>query len=99
MDNSGATKHTSTCHRQFNWIHPKTIATESDYRRKKIRETLEIKKAKYNTKTKVLNSDEGSLVKTNTWAPLFANINEMYMYKLSATRLVVIKTSTEECFI
>ena len=44
---------------------------------RKIREALEIKKAKYNKKMKVLNLDEGNLVKTNTWTPLLANINDM----------------------
>ena len=44
---------------------------------RKIREALEIKKAKYNKKMKVLNIDEGNLVKTNTWTPLLANINDM----------------------
>ena len=28
-------------------------------------------------KVKVLNRYEGNLVKTNTWTPLLANINEM----------------------
>ena len=44
---------------------------------RKIREALEIEKAKYNKKMKVLNIDEGNLVKTNTWTPLLANINDM----------------------
>ena len=44
---------------------------------RKIREALEIKKAKYNKKMKVLNIDEGNLVKTNTWTPLLASINNM----------------------
>ena len=44
---------------------------------RKIREALEIKKAKYNKKMKVLNIDEGNLVKTNTWTPLLADINDM----------------------
>ena len=65
-DKSGATKHILTCHGHFNWIHRKTIARENDYRKRKIREALEIKKAKYNKKIKVLNRDEGNLVKTNT---------------------------------
>ena len=76
-DNSGATEHSLTCHRQFNWIHPKTIARENDYRRRKMRQGLEIKKAKYNKKIKVLNRDEGNLVSTNTWTPLLANINDI----------------------
>ena len=76
-DNSGVTEHTLTCHGRFNWIHLKIIAKEKDYRKRKIREALEIKKAKFNKKIKVLNRDEGSLVKTNTWKPLLVNINEM----------------------
>ena len=62
-DNSGAAEHSLTCQGQFNWIHPKSIARENDYRRRKIREALEIKKARYN-KIKVLNRDEGNLVRT-----------------------------------
>ena len=42
-----------------------------------MREGLEIKKAKYNKKIKVLNRDEGNLVSTNTWTPLLANINDI----------------------
>ena len=76
-DNSGATKHSLKCHGQFNWIHPKTIATENDYRRRKILEALEMKKVKYNKNIKVLNTDEGNLVRTNTWTPLLANMNDM----------------------
>ena len=51
--------------------------TDRDYRNRKIREALEIKKAKYNKKIKILNRDEGNLVKTKTWTPLLANISEM----------------------
>ena len=79
-DNSGATEHSLTCHRQFNWIHAKTIARENGYGRRKIQEALEIKKAIYNKKIKVLNRDEGNLVRTNTWAPLLANINDMQTF-------------------
>ena len=73
----GATEHTLTCHGHFNWIHPKTVVRENDYRKRKIREALETKKAKYNKKIKVLNRIEGNLVKTNTWTLQLANINEI----------------------
>ena len=76
-DDSGATEDSFTCHGQFNWIHPKIIARENDYTKRKILETLEIKRAKYNKNIKVLKRDEGKLVKTNPWWPLLANINEM----------------------
>ena len=33
-------------------------------------------KAKMNKRRKVLNRDEGNLVKTNTWTPLFAKPTE-----------------------
>ena len=79
-DYSGATVHSLTCHGLFNWIHPKPIARENDYRRRTIREALEIKKAKYNKKIKFLNRAEGNLVRTNTWTPLLANINDMQTF-------------------
>ena len=56
-ENSGATEH-----RQFNWIHPKAIARENNYRKRKIRKALEIKKVKYNKEIKDLSRDEGNLV-------------------------------------
>ena len=74
-ESSCATGHCLECHRQFNWIKPKTLSTEQQYHRRKIRESLEIKKAK-NEQRKVLNRDEGNLVKTNTWTPLFAKLTE-----------------------
>ena len=43
-DSSRATEHSLTCHRQFNWIHTKTLARENNYRRRKILEGLGIKK-------------------------------------------------------
>ena len=64
-DNSGATEHTLTCCGQFNWIYPKILARENDCRKRKTMEELGIEKAKCNKKIKVLNRDEGNLVKTN----------------------------------
>ena len=54
-ESSGATEHCLECHGQFNWINPKTLSTEQQYHRRKIRESLEIKKAKTNKRRKVLN--------------------------------------------
>ena len=72
----GATEHCLECHGQFNWINPETLSTEQQYHRRKIRESLEIKKAKTNKRRKVLNRNEGNLVKTNTWTPLFVKLTE-----------------------
>ena len=75
-ENSGATEHCLECHGQFNWISPKTLSTDQQYHKRKIRESLEIKKVKTNKRRKVSNGDEADLVKTNTWTPLFAKLTE-----------------------
>ena len=73
---SGATEHCLECHGQFNWINLKTLSTEQQYHRRKIRESLEIKKAKTNKRRKDFNRYEGNLVKTNTWTQLFAKLTK-----------------------
>ena len=75
-DNSGATEHCLECHGQFNRINPKTLTNEQQYHRQKIRESFKIKMAKTNKRSKVLNCDEGNLVKTNTWTSLFAKLTK-----------------------
>ena len=75
-ESSGATGHCLECHGQFNWINLKTLSTEQQYHRWKIWEPLEIKKAKANKRRKVLNGNEGNLVKTNTWTAIFAKLTE-----------------------
>ena len=64
------------CHGHFNCINPKTLSAEQQYHRRKIRESLEIKKAKLNKRRKVLNRNEGNLIKIITWTPLFAKLTE-----------------------
>ena len=75
-ESSGATEHCLECHGQFNWINLKTLSTEQQYHRWKIWEPLEVKKAKANKRRKVLNGNEGNLVKTNTWTSIFAKLTE-----------------------
>ena len=75
-ESSGATEHCLECHGQFSWINLKTLSTEQWYHKRKIRESLEIKKAKTNKRRKVLNRDEGNLVNINTWIPLFSKLTE-----------------------
>ena len=74
---SGATEHCLVCHGQFNWINPKTVARNSNYRERKIRESLEIKKAKCDRNKKVLNRDEGNFVNTNAWTPILSKLAKM----------------------
>ena len=73
---SGATKLCLEYRGQFNWINRKILSTEQQHHRWKIRESLEIKKAKTKNRRKVSIRDEENLVKTNTLAPLFAKLTE-----------------------
>ena len=57
----------------------KTLAKLSNIHKRKIRELLEINnletKAEYDKTIKVLNKDQGNIVNTNLWKPLFRTIN------------------------
>ena len=57
-------------------MNPKTWSVEGQYHRRKIRESLEIEKAKLNKRRKVLGCDEKNLVETNMWTPLFVKLTE-----------------------
>ena len=65
-ESSGPTEHCLERNGQFKWTNYKTLSTEKQYHRRKIREPLEFKKPKTNKRRKVLNRDEGNLVRTNT---------------------------------
>ena len=47
---------------------------EQQYHRQKIKDSLEIKKAKMNRIRKAVNRDEGNLVKASKWTLLFAKL-------------------------
>ena len=76
---SGATEHSKECHGRFNWLHPKTLAKLLNIHKRKIRVSLEINnletKVEYDKSIKVLNRDRGNIVNTNSWKPLFCQIN------------------------
>ena len=76
---SGATEHSKDCHERFNWLHPKRLAKLSNIHERKIGESLEINnletKAECDKSIKVLNRDQGNIVNTNSWKPLFRKIN------------------------
>ena len=56
-ESSGTTEHCLECQGQFNWINPKTLSIEQQYHRRKLRESLGIRKAKTNKRRKYLNRD------------------------------------------
>ena len=75
---SGATEHSKDCE-QFNWLQSKALTKLPNIHDRKIRELLEINnletKAEYDKTIKVLNKDQGNIVNTNLWKPLFRKIN------------------------
>ena len=76
-ESSGATEDCLKCHGQLNWLHPKTLSREARYKSRKIRESLGIKRSKYDSSKLNINRDDGNFVKTNTWIPLLRNINDL----------------------
>ena len=52
------------------------MSTKQQYHRRKIRESLEIKKVRASKRRKVLNRDEENLIKTNMWISLFVKLTE-----------------------
>ena len=56
MGSSGSTEDFQECHGQFNWMHDKTLSTEQQDHRQKIRESLELKKSKNEQKKKSFES-------------------------------------------
>ena len=52
----------------------RTAVSQTKKESSSIRESLENKKTKANKRRKVLNCDEGNLVKTNMWTTLFAKL-------------------------
>ena len=62
---------------QSNWFHPKTLFREAKHKSRKIRQSLEIKRPKYDGSKANIIRDNGNVVKTNTWAALLRDINDL----------------------
>ena len=76
-EGSGVTEDCLECHGQFNWLHAKTLSGEIRYKSRKIRESLEIVRSECNSSKLNINRDDGNFAKTNTWTPLWRNINDL----------------------
>ena len=78
----GTIEHSKDCHGWLNWLQPKTLAKLSNIHKRKIRESLQINnletKTEYDRSIKVLNRDQGNIVNTNSWKPLFCKINMVH---------------------
>ena len=71
---SGASEHASTCQQDFSWAEAETLCMESNYRRRKIREALEIRKHNRSSATTV-NRDQGSGLVSSQWDCLLGKIS------------------------
>ena len=71
--NSGASKHAETCTSEFKWDEAKTLSIESDRRKRKIRESLEIRLHQRST-IPVLNRDQGNVLTNSHWDVLLGKM-------------------------
>ena len=72
--NSGATEHAKTCPLAFKWNEAETLAKEANYKRRKIREALEIRRHE-RSNVNMVNRDQGQVLKTSQWNVLLGKIN------------------------
>jgi len=70
---SGATEHAERCQQAFKWEDVTTIANEPDYRRRKVREAIEIRRARRSDRLCV-NKDNGNIMKTSHWDHLLGKL-------------------------
>ena len=77
--------HNEECGCTIKWEDTKTIAIEPSYFRRKVRESLEIRRLRSGPENeKGLNRDDGDYVTTSTWTSVFdkVNLNSKYTFEL-----------------
>jgi len=74
---SGATEHAKNCPQKFEWKEASTLSMEPNYRRRKVRESLEIRRAQRSNHS-VLNRDQGSMIRTDAWDVLMGRMKNNY---------------------
>ena len=70
---SGASEHAEKCDKEFDWESTVSLAREPDYFKRKIRESVEIRKAA-RSGLKVFNRDNGNLLKSDGWNILLGKL-------------------------
>ena len=77
-DASGATEHGRKCDGLFDWTHPNTLAINSEYEERKVRESLEINFTSTYQEIKhttiLLHRDNGVKISTNSRRTLFKKV-------------------------
>ena len=78
IKNDALAEHIDKCKCSVKWDEVKTLAIETNYFQRKVRESLEIRRLKTGPgNEKGLNRDIGDYVTTNYWDSLFENVNEL----------------------
>ena len=76
IENDALAAHSQSCECDIKWENTKTLAIEPIWFRRKVRESLEIRRLKTGPEDpNGLNRDNGDYVTTNTWKTLFDKIN------------------------
>ena len=76
IEGDALAQHSQNCDCHIDWGHTKTLAIEPIWFRRKVRESLEIRRLKTGpVDPNGLNRDYGDYVTTNTWRTMFDKIN------------------------
>ena len=73
-DKSGASEHAKACESSLKWNEAETMAVESNYMRRKVREALEIRKSRRTTDATSLNRDQGNILTNSSWDVLLGKM-------------------------
>ena len=77
-EKSGLAEHNDDCQQTIEWENTRTLAIEHNYFRRKVRESLEIRRQKTGPNDpNGINKDYGQYVKTNSWQTLFDQISDL----------------------
>ena len=74
INQSGASEHAKACESSFKWNGAETMAVESNYMRRKVREALEIRKSRQTTDATSLNRDQGNILTNSSWDVLLGKM-------------------------
>ena len=76
---SGLTEHAQNCNSGFDFKGTQTLAIETDYRRRKIREALEIRlQDTASNQPNGANRDRGNVMRTESWNALLGKLKRQF---------------------
>ena len=86
ITDSALSEHSINCSYNIDWEKASSISTENNYRKRCVREALEIQRESIGPrKSKLINRESGLYVTTNSWHTLFNKINTAEEKKQTST--------------